>query len=97
MSDYKKLIQLLSDAQTIAEANIENAHNIDLEDLAYTLEKMQISLNKIKQFETYSDDEGPEYDSAGFTDEDRVVDGEYRVIDFDMEAQDYDVFGNNKI
>lgn len=44
------------------------------------------------------EDEGPEYDSAGFTDEDRVVDGEYRVIiDADMEAQDEDVFGNNKI
>ena len=56
MSDYKKLIQLLSDAQIIAEANIENADNIDLEDLAYTLEKMQMSLNKIKQFETYSEE-----------------------------------------
>jgi hypothetical protein len=95
MSDYKKLIQLLSDAQTIAEANIENADNIDLEDLAYTLEKMQTTLNKIKQFEVYDDE--PEYDSAGFTDEDRVVNGEYRVIDFDMEAQDYDVFGDDKI
>lgn len=47
--------------------------------------------------EVNKDDDGPEYDSAGFTDEDRVVDGQYRVIDADMEAQDYDVFGNNKI
>ena len=44
-----------------------------------------------------SDDEGPEYDGAGFSEEDRVVNGQYRVIDADMEAQDHDTFGNNKI
>jgi hypothetical protein len=43
------------------------------------------------------DDEGPEYDGAGFSEEDRVVNGQYRVIDADMEAQDHDTFGNNKI
>jgi hypothetical protein len=53
-------------------------------------------LNKIKEFEVY-DDEEPEYDSAGFTDEDRIVNGQYRVIDADMEAQDGDVFGDSKI
>jgi hypothetical protein len=26
-------------------------------------------------------DEGPEYDGAGFSEEDRIVNGEYRVID----------------
>ncbi len=42
----------------------------------------------------------PEYDSAGFTEEDRIVEGQYRVIiggDPDQEAQDYDTFGNHKI
>lgn len=90
------------------------------------------------------EDTGPEYDSAGFTEEDRIVDGQYRNYvntvkenidrataegilksgtecvsysymskegfakriktdqDFaaqwaDLEAQDYDTFGNNKI
>ena len=43
------------------------------------------------------DDEGPEYDGAGFSEEDRIVNGQYRVIDADMEAQDHDTFGNNKI
>ena len=43
------------------------------------------------------DDEGPEYDGAGFSEEDRIVNGQYRVIDADMEAQDHDTFGNKKI
>ena len=43
------------------------------------------------------DDEGPEYDGAGFSEEDRIVNEQYRVIDADMEAQDHDTFGNNKI
>ena len=44
-----------------------------------------------------ADDEGPEYDGAGFSEEDRIVNGQYRVIDADMEAQDEDVFGKDKI
>ena len=28
-----------------------------------------------------ADDEGPEYDGAGFSEEDRIVNGQYRVID----------------
>jgi hypothetical protein len=54
---------------------------------------MYITLCKPLQVE----DEGPEYDGAGFTDEDRIVNGQYRVIDADIEAQDGDVFGDSKI
>jgi hypothetical protein len=56
MNDHKKLIQLLSEAQTIAENNIENADNIDLEDLAYTLESIQVRLKSIKQFKVYDEE-----------------------------------------
>ncbi len=48
----------------------------------------------------YMNEDEPEYDSAGFTEEDRIVEGQYRVIiggDPDQEAQDYDTFGNHKI
>lgn len=44
-----------------------------------------------------NEDLGPEYDSAGFTDDDRIVNGQYRVLDADQEAQDWDTFGKNKI
>jgi hypothetical protein len=47
------------------------------------------------------DSDEPEYDGAGFTEDDRIVNGEYRVIDnnnsADDEAQDHNVFGGNKI
>ena len=50
------------------------------------------------------DNNEPEYDGAGFTEDDRIVNGEYRVIDTqndnnpaDMESQDGEVFGENKI
>jgi len=49
----------------------------------------------------YSDgleDEGPEYDSAGFSVEDRIVDGQYMVIpDADAEAQDFATFAEFRI
>ena len=50
----------------------------------------------MKMSEDDNDDE-PEYDGAGFSEEDRIVNEQYRVIDADMEVQDSDVFGNNKI
>jgi len=50
------------------------------------------------------DNNEPEYDGAGFTEDDRIVNGEYRVIDTqndnnpaDMESQDGEIFGENKI
>ena len=48
------------------------------------------------------DNNEPEYDGAGFTEDDRIVNGEYRVIDNNNnsandEAQDHNVFGENKI
>ena len=35
---------------------------------------------KYVEIEDNYDDEGPEYDSAGFTEDDRIVNGQYRVI-----------------
>jgi len=47
------------------------------------------------------DNNEPEYDGAGFTEDDRIVNGEYRVIDNNNsandEAQDHNMFGENKI
>ena len=44
------------------------------------------------------DSDEPEYDGAGFSEEDRIVNGQYRVINSaNDEAQDHNVFGENKI
>jgi hypothetical protein len=53
------------------------------------------------EIDMLNEDHGPDYDSAGFAEEDRIVEGQYRVMfadtDPDLEAQDYNTFGNNKI
>jgi hypothetical protein len=36
-----------------------------------------------------NDDDGPEYDSAGFTEDDRIVNGQYRVISNEDADADY--------
>jgi len=36
-----------------------------------------------------NEDDGPEYDSAGFTEDDRIVNGQYRVISNDDADEDY--------
>jgi len=49
----------------------------------------------------YMNEDEPEYDSAGFTEEDRIVNGQYmnmyKDTDPDLEAQDYDTFGEKKV
>jgi len=48
-----------------------------------TIEELQQYVDEIKEAydEINANDEGPEYDSAGFTEDDRIVNGQYRVID----------------
>ena len=40
-------------------------------------------------FEEEDDDDEPEYDSAGFTEDDRIVNGQYRVISNEDADADY--------
>ena len=55
MKDIEKLKLHLKQAMEIAEANIEKAENIDLEDMAQTLESFIDELNDIGDFETYGE------------------------------------------
>ena len=44
----------------------------------------------IMEYENESnEDDGPEYDSAGFTEDDRIVNGQYRVISNEDADADY--------
>ena len=59
MNEIEKLKSYLKQAMEIASANIEKAENIDLEDMAQTLESFIDELDNIGDFETYGDlDEG---------------------------------------
>jgi len=55
VKDIEKLKLHLKQAMEIAEANIEKAENIDLEDMAQTLESFIDELNDIGDFETYGE------------------------------------------
>ena len=59
MNEIEKLKSYLKQAMEIASANIEKAENIDLEDMAQTLESFIDELDNIGDFEIYGDlDEG---------------------------------------
>ena len=51
----KKLVNLLNQTITIADENIPNAHNFDLEDFSQTLEGYVDELTSIGKFETYDE------------------------------------------
>ena len=55
MNEIEKLKLHLKQAMEIAEANIEKAENIDLENIAQTLESFIDELNDIGDFETYDE------------------------------------------
>jgi len=56
MTQKKQLVNALKEALKIAEANIKNAHNIDLEDMSQTLESYIDDLDQIDDFEIYDED-----------------------------------------
>jgi len=55
------------------------------------IDELQQYVDEIKEAydEINGDDEGPEYDSAGFTEDDRIVNGQYRVISNEAADEDY--------
>jgi hypothetical protein len=55
MNEIEKLKLSLKQAMEIAEANIEKAENIDLENMAQTLESFIDDLNDIGDFEIYGE------------------------------------------
>lgn len=57
MKPIEQLKSLLQQAAALAEANVDNAHNFDLEDLSQVLESYVDELNEIGDFETYDDEE----------------------------------------
>jgi len=56
-----------------------------------TIDELQQYVDEIKEAydEINAEDEGPEYDSAGFTEDDRIVNGQYRVISNEAADEDY--------
>ena len=72
MKNIDKIKELLTQASNLMFQNIGNANNIDLEHMSQTIDNMIDDLVEIEDFEVFDyEDEGPEYDGAGYTIEDR--------------------------
>lgn len=73
-----QLIEALKQASKLCWDNVNKADNIDLHNMGEKIDDFIDQLNEIDDFEKY-EDEGPEYDSAGFTEADRFIDESYQV------------------
>jgi hypothetical protein len=55
MNTIEKMKDLLNQVKQLADDNIENAHNFDLEDFSQVIENYIDELEEIEDFETYED------------------------------------------
>jgi hypothetical protein len=55
MKDINQIKELLNQANNLIIKNIDNAHNIDLEDMSQSIEDMIYCLVEIEDFEVYED------------------------------------------
>jgi hypothetical protein len=91
VESHKELVEIAK--RTTPE--LEKYFDKELSKSIQLLDKIQTALHSEYQV---MDDE-PEYDSAGFTEDDRIVNGEYRTIsnedaDEDAKQRDYSAFNN---
>ena len=70
---------------TIESLTYSDAFN---EDAIDELNQYLLDINAALEYIAMHDD-GPEYDSAGFTEDDRIVNGQYRVISNEAADEDY--------
>ena len=54
-------------------------------------DKVRDEIDMMEYENESNEDDGPEYDSAGFTEDDRIVNGQYRVISNEAADEDYKV------
>lgn len=88
--DNTQLNRLLN---TACEIIMSLEHHAD----TYTANKIEVLFQEIKYSDNLDEEIEPEYDGAGFTEDDRIVNGQYINLDADMEAQDWETFKENKI
>lgn len=98
-TDAKQLSELLDRACSLLIQLEEYAMDLNPE---YTDTFLAGEVNEFfKEINTANEDTGPEYDSAGFTEEDRIVNGQYmnmyKDTDPDLEAHSYEMFGEKKV
>ena len=73
----------------IAENDWDEEINIITEDGDDVINDSKLYKQLIETCEQYDEDLGPEHDSAGFTEDDRIVDGQYRAT-LEQDEQRYE-------
>ena len=64
---------------------------LDVNELNELIDKVRDEIDLVIYEMDNNEDDGPEYDSAGFTEDDRIVNGQYRVISNEAADEDYKV------
>jgi len=64
---------------------------LDVNELNEIIDKIRDEIDDVIYEMDNNEDDGPEYDSAGFTEDDRIVNGQYRVISNEAADEDYKV------
>ena len=64
---------------------------LDVNELNEIIDKVRDEIDDVIYEMDNNEDDGPEYDSAGFTEDDRIVNGQYRVISNEAADEDYKV------
>ena len=67
----------------VVDSIVRDKHGYEIDDLALTDEVYDFMDSVVN-----AEDPGPEYDGAGFTEEDRVVDGQYKNDYFERRKND---------
>ena len=62
---------------------------LDVDSLNEIIDKVRDEIDIVIYEMDSNDDDEPEYDSAGFTEDDRIVNGQYRVISNEDADADY--------
>jgi hypothetical protein len=62
---------------------------LDVDSLNEIIDKVRDEIDMVIYEMDNNDDDEPEYDSAGFTEDDRIVNGQYRVISNKAADEDY--------
>ena len=62
---------------------------LDVDSLNEIIDKVRDEIDMVIYEMDSNEDDEPEYDSAGFTEDDRIVNGQYRVISNEDADEDY--------
>jgi hypothetical protein len=84
LKELNEIYYCLGKVLTLNEINLANISLVE-----QIRDKVRDEIDIMEYENESNEDDGPEYDSAGFTEDDRIVNGQYRVISNEDADADY--------